>query len=145
MLKDKLPPRGSFDYLLDGNAYHDEPPQPPRKEDPRRVKIEIEIIERQQGRKAERRQDRRSALWWIVGAMIGVALVASMRHAHGEQRWQENRVGNQTYWYNPETGVRGQEWPMPDGSVRSTWQDPSGHVKDCVVQRFGNAVSTRCQ
>ena len=35
-------------------------------------------------------------------------------------------------------------WVGPDGSVRSEWQDRKGHVTDCVVLRFGNAISRRC-
>lgn len=145
MLRDKEPKRGSFDYLLDGNSIHEDPPigrivVPPNGGHPRGITINIEITERRRTAAQERRSARfASRILVLIVLLVLIALAA-----HGETRWQENRVGTSTYWYNPGTGERGQEWNMPDGSVRSTWQGPDGRTKDCVVQQFGNALSMRC-
>lgn len=132
----KEPKRGAFDYLLNDPP----PPENPERREPSRIRISIEILE--QRRKANGGPGFKEAFIW-AGVFLIIMLMFKL--ARGEEaRWQENRVGNNTYWYNPVTGTRGQEWNMPDGSVRSTWQDQSGHVTDCVVQTFGNTLSTRC-
>jgi hypothetical protein len=142
MLKDKEPKRGSFDYLLDGNSIHDEPPQPPRREGPGRIRIEIELTDNR-NRRREAREARRNS-WVFVGSVILLLIFLATISAHGEERWIPNHVGSQTYWYNPDTGERGQERRMPDGSTRSEWQDNTGRVTNCVVQKFGNAISRNC-
>jgi hypothetical protein len=140
MLKNKVPKRGAFDYLLDGNAIHVEPPpQPPRREPPGRVRIEIEIMDTR--RRANEAREAHRASWALVFFVIVLILALA---AHGQERWQPNRVGSQTYWYNPDSGEHGQEWKMPDGSLRSEWQDHEGKVTSCVVQKFGNTISKEC-
>jgi hypothetical protein len=77
--------------------------------------------------------------------LVAAALSVLLGGAGHAERWQDNRVGSTTYWQNLDTGVRGQERLMPDGSVRSEWQDPRGHVTRCVVQAFGPALSRECR
>lgn len=143
----KKPRRGAFDYLLDGNSVHVDPPPPPRWDGPGRIRVEIEIVDRKRGQNKDNLfvSVASSVLMFIWLLVLVFAVIASLSHARGEDRWIPNRVGSQTYWYNPDTGMKGQEWTMPDGSVRSMWQDQRGHVTNCAVQAFGNAISRRCQ
>ena len=139
--KTKTPRRGAFDYLLDGNSVHVDPPPPIHRGPPQRIVINIDLTDRRNLTVRDKRGSRLAS--WILVFIVGFILLALT--AHGQTRWQDNRVGQSTYWYSPDTGMRGQERQMPDGSMRSTWQDPSGHVTDCVVQRFGNSTTRRCQ
>jgi hypothetical protein len=144
MMKTKPPPRGSFDYLLDGNAVHVDPPPPLGRGGPQRIAVQIEIIERRKPPLANMAAFvLLSSILRLGLAIAGLMLIASV--AFGADRWQDNRVGGTTYWQNLDSGVRGQERLMPDGSVRSEWQDPQGHVTHCVVQQFGPTISRECR
>jgi hypothetical protein len=74
MLKDKEPKRGSFDYLLDGNSFHHDPP-PKTGGPPRRVMIDIEIVERRRDR--ERPGQSGFSLFLLAGILIGLLLAAA--------------------------------------------------------------------
>jgi hypothetical protein len=74
MLKNKEPKRGSFDYLLDGNSFHNDPP-PPSGGPPRRVVVNIEITERRRDR--ERPGQGGFSLFLVVGIVAGLLLAAA--------------------------------------------------------------------
>lgn len=80
MLKDKAPKRGAFDYLLHGNSFHADPPQPPRREPPGRIRIEIEIMDSRNKVREARKAHRAS--WVFLITMLGIFLTLVLA-AHG--------------------------------------------------------------
>jgi len=140
MVKQDVPPRGSFDYLLKGipppDNYYPPPPPPapvqtggPDVVLPR-VTVNIEITDAK--RQAE---PRKGHAWvWLVWLVLITALM--MGCAHAQDRWRG--VGR-------DDTVRGQSWQQPDGTTRTDWRFHDGTVKTCTIRQLDDRIYTECQ
>jgi hypothetical protein len=128
MIRTKIPPRGSFDYLLkDLNdikpvVRNDPPPPPERGGGPGKVRIEIEINQRQAPP-----PQRRSSL---LSVLIFLGIVLALASAHGEQRWDQNE------WH-------GSSFHFKDSNTTySDFYGPNGQTRSCTSFKFKDSNTT---
>lgn len=142
-LRAKQPPPGAFDYLLDGAPRLEQPlpPPPERGRGPRRVPIDVEILERRSPPR-ERRSPIARLLWWWLLFFLLLALAAHLA-AHAEERWTFDHVGPNTLYWN-DHGERGQAWKSRPGIVHSETPNSAGHVRYYDTRRFGHTAETPC-
>jgi hypothetical protein len=146
--RNKFPPRGSFDYLLEDIIEKPRvavpPPPPPRKEEPGRPRITVNI-EINQVKPAQKRHQGASLVWLIVLVLVLGFLLAGCAQAQPTQ-WQSYRQGFNTMFEGTDGEGRtwtGRAW-VQGFTTYADFNGPDGKVLHCQTYELSGITHTNC-